>query len=84
VTGLLSAANGAEIAPSRVLELKKAEESFVFENVKGVFCACVVKLSLHNGKATQYLLTDIIILTKRPGLAIFVIFIVLVVPCSPS
>lgn len=42
VTGLLSAANGAEIAPSRVLELKKEEESFVFENVKGT--ACLVNL----------------------------------------
>jgi hypothetical protein len=35
VVGLLSGTSGFEIAPSRVLSLTKAEESFVFNNVKG-------------------------------------------------
>jgi aminopeptidase N len=33
VTGLLSATTGAEIAPSRVLVLTEAEQTFVFDNV---------------------------------------------------
>jgi hypothetical protein len=35
VVGLLSGTSGFEIAPSRVLSLTKAEESFVFNDVKG-------------------------------------------------
>jgi hypothetical protein len=35
VVGLLSGTSGFEIAPSRVLPLTKAEESFVFNDVKG-------------------------------------------------
>jgi aminopeptidase N len=43
VTGLLSAATGAEIAPSKVLVLTQAEQSFVFENVQEKPIASVLR-----------------------------------------